>query len=418
MGDLNSDLNLNKFSQSLFSVFENSIMNFVIGKDTNSMSEKVEKTLAEGLKNLGANVFLLGVTCASALSYAIKLYKATAGIMISCDENNVYFKIFNGNSFPITQEQISALEYRYKNLCAISPKYKEGRIFSKPFFNEEYVEYLSSIVKFSKRKKKPKILADLSLGSACEIYPIFCEIFDFENYCVNSNREGVKLEINFEKNFIVGDCKKQTVCDYFVKFNGDCSKVYIYDKNLKQFSTDLLLAMFAKREQEKLGQSKVVTTIYTNNKVFEYFDKEDIIYQLILSPQESLVEKMMTKKINLGADFDGIILLDYFKIPDAFLTLVLFLDVVINYSHIFKQIKNLPINFQKQTILNFEIDKKNPEFETSLSKLENELNGVAKIVIQSKNFLNKTILLVESENKTLCDEAEKKLVEILTKFKK
>ncbi len=67
----------------MFSIYKDNNLTFVIGKDTRSENLEFEKTLAQVLCSLGGNVFLLGVTSTGGVSFAIKSYKATAGIMIT-----------------------------------------------------------------------------------------------------------------------------------------------------------------------------------------------------------------------------------------------------------------------------------------------------------------------------------------------
>ncbi len=443
--DFNNAYLISKLSNSLFSIFDCRSMTFLIGKDINSNINEIELTLAEGLRKLGANVFLLGVTTASAISFATKSYKAVASIFFkSSNQKNKHLtiQIFNGNGFKITDEQLSALEYRFFNLCPLNPKAQTGRAFIKPFFNEEY---LLEICKFKNFKmNKFKIFADLDCGSAYEIYHQFCTFLGFDDFSINSflDKEKTKnedennqinedrLRFDFLNNYIndnrlLFNEKKEVLklkdeiffnntkndqeimkifphCDYFIKFDEECEKLTIFEKNGKIIEGDVLLAIFAKMMKKSGKKVKVVTTFFTNNEILNYFEKNKIEYSI--SKSDNLTNDILKKNADLGGEkFGRIINFNYSNFSDAFLTLLIFLNAINSNAEIIEEVLSIKFNYQRLKKLPFKKEViEGKIFKEVLHNCEALLENSGKIIVKKIN--NKIIIFVESEDKKLADE--------------
>ena len=408
-----------KLAQVLFSVFEDNTMTFVIGRDTRQYAYDIEKTLTQSLQSLGANVFLLGITSCSAVSFATRAYRATCGIMITGGlKPNGYigFKIFNGNGFKITDEQISQVSYRFKNLSQLTPKTKEGSVFFKPYFNDEYIRFLKQFTLFTS-KNSVKILADLSSGSAEEIYEELCSNFGIVPYlaydgfnCEKINEHYLKaqkqkLVQKFEK--INYDGKKEVVKDFFdykIVFSGDCDKLLFFDKTGKKIDNDLLFALFCVSESLDREEFVATTNLYTNQNVFEFLVKSNINFEIAPSSisEKNLVQTMLEKKSVFGGDkFGNFIFLDIEKTSSAFLILIKFLNILTQNPKLVVKVLSLKLvkNEERDYTICDDFD-----FELLGEKIliyENLLEHCGKILIRQDKLIRKIHFYIESDNELL-----------------
>lgn len=420
----------NKLAQVLFSVFEDNTMNFVIGRDTRESAFEIEKTLTRVLKTLGVNVFLLGVTSTGAISFATRAYTATAGIMItgsSREKEYIGFKIFNGNGFKISDEQLSAIEYRYKNMCQINPKNKEGNVFYKPYFNDEYINFLKQFCNFNK-KYNYKILADLTCGSAEEIYEELCgavgidvflasEGYDCESInktyinAINRNSPQQFIKTNYDGTPII----TKVFFDYKIIFDGDCDKLLIYDKFGRKIDNDILLAIFARSKITENEKKSLVTSLYTNNAILDYLKEKNIeciVLQDSIS-QKKIIHKMLETKSQLGGDkFGNIIFLDKCKTSDAFLTFIEFLNCLSNQPEHADEVMSLQLvdyQFKKYNInKNFDFE----EFNNILLVCESSLESCGKILVKIDKVSNYIEIYLETNN----NQIKKEIINILDNY--
>ena len=425
LGKFNKEIDsrfANKLAQVLLSVFEDHTMTFVIGRDTRESAFEIEKTLTRVLKTLGVNVFLLGVTSSPAVSFAVRAYQATAGIMITASsrtEEYIGFKIFNGNGFKISDEQLTAIEYKYKNLCQINPKNKEGNLFYKPYFNDEYINFLKQFCHFHKTNNF-KILADLTCGSAEEIYEEFCYSVGISDFLASESFDCEKINKTYlsalsrkspqkfiKTNYDGTTTQTKDFFDYKIVFDGDCDKLLIFDKKGKQIDQDVLLAMFALAKKQQGEQFCLVTTLYTNNAILDFLKKKEIHYHILNDSisQKKLIHHMLATKSELGGDkFGNLIFLDKCKTSDSFLTLIEFLNCLSLYPSLVYEVLNIKLveyQFNNYSIKdNFDFES----FQNLISACESSLENYGKILVKMDKILNQIQVYIECDNKDLKNE--------------
>lgn len=379
----------------------------------------LKKTLTQTLQGLGGNVFLLGVTSCSGVSFATRAYKATCGIMITGGlkpKGYIGFKIFNGNGYKITDEQISQISYRFKNLSQITSKSKEGSIFFKPYFNDEYIRFLKQFALFSS-KNSIKILADLSCGSAEEIFEELCSNFGIVPYlaygsfdCVNINNNYQKAQKSsqiqkFEKVNYNG--KKEVVKDFFdykIVFSGDCDKLIIFDKTGKKIENDLVFAMFCLSKKNEHEDFVATTNLYTNQSVFEFLYANNIKFEISETSisEKQLVQTMLKQKSAFGGDkFGNFVFLDIEKTSSAFLTLIKFLNILSKNQSLITRVMSIKLvnNEEREYSIcdNFNFQALNEK----ILVYENILEHCGKILLRQDKLLKKIYLYVETDNQIL-----------------
>jgi phosphoglucosamine mutase len=412
-----------KLAQVLYQVFLDNTMNFVIGKDTRENTGELERTFAQVFKSLGVNVFLLGTTSTAAVSFATRAYKATCGIMItgsSKPKDFVGFKIFNGNGLKISDEQLSAIEFKFKNLSTINLKQKEGKVYYKPYFNFEYINFLKQFSLIDKKANSIKILADLSCGSGEELYEEFCMALGLKPFIAHGSFDCDKINQTFTRsvlssktsNFKTQDSfgqrkNNKNFFDFKIVFDGDCDKIVFFDSNGNKIANEKLLLLFALNEKQQGKKPYLILGPMTNSKLFEKLKQENIEFGIM---QDSLTQKkLIHTALETGADicgdnFGNIVFMNNALTSDAFLTLIKFLNIFTQNRDLVLKVIEMPLakRFEKKIKIYHKFDMK--KFEEVINLCEFSLIDKGKIFIRQNKFLNEIEIILETEDESLKEE--------------
>ncbi len=380
----------------LYNVFESNNMSFVIGLDSLNRSKILEEVLVKELSLLGCKIHLLGVTTAGATSFATNFYKATAGVMITAsarNKNYVGFKIFNGNGFAISDEQLSKLEYLYKNNYLREYALNQGAIIEEKDFNENYIDFL---LKHSNFKTYPfNIAIDAGKGAGAFIANSFApKLFQtFKLFGCNVDGENVN---DFQENIHYSNF------DFYIKLSSDCDRLEIFIPNGKKIEGDFLIAFFARVLQLQNAQFTLVSNLYTNNAYYKFFDKKKIKYYISGVGEKRLVEKMLKTNSEIGGEkFGAILNFDLLQTSDAFLSIINFFNCLCDYPQTFEEIAKIKLNPQviKNAALNDNI--KSDKFLNVLSAYEALLENEGKIIVRQDKLYEKIQIFVECPNESL-----------------
>lgn len=427
LGKFEKEINLQfvtKLAQSVFSLYKDQHLVFVVGKDTKPENYEIEKTLAKVLSALGANVFLLGTTSTGAVSFATRAYKATAGIMItgsSKPKGFVGFKIFNGNGYKITDEQIEALRYKFKNISELSVKNNEGKVYYKPYFNFEYINFLKQFSSIAPNQNAVKVLADLSCGSGEEIYEELMLALGVKTFLAFGGADCENVNISYQRAIsfdktntfktqdFFGNAKEhKSFFDFKVVLDADCDKLVIFNKDGKRIFNEKLLMLFALAHKQEFDKTKVVVGGFVNSKTLDFFEKHDIDYFVEEDSikQKHLIHHAIKQQADLAGDsFGNIVFMNKSKTADAFLTLIEFLNIFVNKKQLYNEVMSFELNKKHLKKIkvnpNFDVE----DFKKVLIECELSLLESGKILA----FFNKYQEIVEVHIETDDDELKDKI---------
>lgn len=385
-----------RLANCLYNVFESNNMSFVIGRDSLNRSKVLEEVLINELSLLGCKVHLLGITTAGAISFATNFYRATAGVIVTAssrDKNLIGFKIFNGNGFAISDEQLSKLKFLYKNNYIKDYALKQGLIIEENNFNEKYIEFL---LEHSNFKTYPfNVAIDAGCGAGANIVSYFapkifqtCKLF-------GCNVDGENVN-NFQTNIDYSNF------DFYIKLSSDCDRLEIYIPNGKKIEGDFLIAFFARVLQIQNTQFTLVSNLYTNNAYFKYFDKKKIRYYISGVGEKRIAEKMLKTNSDLGGEkFGAILNFNYLQTSDALLSIISFFNCLCDYPQLFEEIAKIKLIPQaiKNVTLNDNI--KSDKFLNTLSAYEALLENEGKIIVRQDKLYEKVQIFVECPNENL-----------------
>ena len=147
----------------------------LIGRDTRISGQMLTSAISAGLMSEGAKVIDLGVVPTPLVSYLVKKYNASMGVMISASHNPSEYngiKLFNNEGF-ILPDRIEFEIEKYLFGKAIPTSSKIGTYHICDTAIEDYTEYLKETSKDI--DKNLKIIVDCAYGSASTTAPILFE---------------------------------------------------------------------------------------------------------------------------------------------------------------------------------------------------------------------------------------------------
>ena len=313
----------------------------VIGKDTRLSGYMFETALASGLTASGANVYELHVTTTPSVSYLVRKEGFDCGIMISASHNPYYdngIKIINstGHKLEATiEEQIEKYIDGEIPEIPLAKREEIGRCYDYTKGRDEYIGYLIDLVK--KPYDGKTVALDLSNGSASMIAK---EIFEElgaqviarygEPNGTNINRECGSTHIEALQALVY-----DTGADIGFAYDGDADRCLAVDDEGKVIDGDHILYLCGKylKEQGKLKDDTVVTTVMSNMGLYKAFDKLGIHYEQTAVGDKYVCENMMTNGYVLGGEQSGhIIFKEHAVTGDGILTSLMIMEAWLHYG--------------------------------------------------------------------------------------
>lgn len=408
---------------ALYLLEENKNPKVFIGEDTRKSCAMLKSGLVSGLLSYGVDCICLGVVTTPALAFITKKYNANSGIMITASHNSKEyngFKIFDSTGSKIDIKTSLILERYALILGNFEPKdYQNvGALFSD-------LSKLNIYIKHLKKKLKPnnyKICFDCANGTT---NLIVSKIFGHDSIVCGNVLESEL--VNFKCGATnLKNLQKKVVCggyDIGFAFDGDGDRIMVVNRFGEVVDGDEILFIIAKylKSRGQLKKNTVVGTVVTNygvEKTFAY-NGINLIRQQV--GDKFIHLEMKRKGYVLGGEQSGhIILGNETTTGDGVLTAIMILNIMNEKN---KQIDELTSEILKfnQSLINVPIKQENKDFiiqnydfNEFLTSLEDEISYNGRILVRPSGTENVIRVLVEGEDKLLCEsyakQIEKKII--------
>lgn len=398
----------------------------VIGKDTRLSGYMFETALASGLTASGANVYELHVTTTPSVSYLVRKEGFDCGIMISASHNPYYdngIKVINGQGHklePEVEEQIEKYIDGEIEELPLAKREEIGRCFDYVRGRDEYIQYLQDLAKQPYDGKT--VALDLSNGSASMIAK---EIFEAlgaqviarhdEPNGININRECGSTHIEALQALVY-----DTGADIGFAYDGDADRCLAVDDDGQVIDGDHILYLCGKymKEQGKLKDDTVVTTVMSNMGLYKAFDKLGIHYEQTAVGDKYVCENMMANDYVLGGEQSGhIIFKEHAVTGDGILTSLMIMEAWIHYN---KPISLLTkeLTIYPQLLVNVKVkDKVVAREDVDVQKAAEEvvanLGDAGRLLLRESGTEPLVRVMVEAETDEMCKENVDHIVQVL-----
>ena len=342
----------------------------VIGKDTRLSSYMFEDALSAGLASSGADVYLLHVTTTPSVSYVVRTEDFDCGIMISASHNPYYdngIKLLNGEGEKMEESVIDEVEAYLDGEIPEAPyatRENIGHVVDYAAGRNRYIGFLISLATQSFRGKR--IGLDCANGSTWQIAKSVFDALGADTFVIGNTPNGVNENLDCGSTHI--EQLQKLVVDQHLDagfaFDGDADRCLAVDEKGNVVNGDHIMYIYARylKEQDKLKNNTVVTTVMSNFGLYKALDELGIQYEKTKVGDKYVYENMREYGHLIGGEQSGhIIFLKYANTGDGPLTAIKMMEVMLKKKttlsalaapmHMYPQmLKNVVVTDKEQTL--------------------------------------------------------------------
>ena len=400
----------------------------VIGKDTRRSSYMFEYALVAGLTASGADVYLLHVTTTTSVSYVVRTEEFDCGIMISASHNPFYdngIKLLNGNGQKIEAEVEARIEAYLDGLIEDLPlatKEDIGRTVDFASGRNRYIGHLISIP--SRDFKGIKVGLDCANGSSSAIAKSVFEALQAKTYVINNQPDGTNINTNCGSTHIEV-LQKYVVdngLDIGFAYDGDADRCIAVDHKGNVVDGDKIMYVCGKylKEQGRLKDDTVVTTVMSNLGLYKSLEREDMKYEQTAVGDKYVCENMMANGHSLGGEQSGhIIFSKHATTGDGILTSLMLMEVIIEKKQLLNtlasEVSIYPQLLENVRVANKTAARNNEEVKKAVASVEKELGEDGRILVRESGTEPVIRVMVEAKKDAICREMVQRVIEVMDK---
>lgn len=405
----------------------------VIGKDTRRSSYMFEYALAAGLTASGADAFLLHVTTTPSVSYVVRTEDFDCGIMISASHNPYYdngIKLINDRGEKMDETTISyveayldgCLELYGEKLPEIPYAVREGigRTVDYAAGRNRYVGYLISLAQHS--YKGVRVGLDCANGSAWQIAKNVFDALGAKTYVINNEPDGTNINTNAGSTHIevLQQYVKEHNLDIGFAFDGDADRCIAVDEKGNVVDGDLILYICGKymKEQGKLMNNTIVTTIMSNFGLYKALDEAEIAYEKTAVGDKYVYENMVKNGHRIGGEQSGhIIFSKYATTGDGILTSLKVMEVMLAKKTTLSKLAE-PVRIYPQVLKNIRVHskpeaKEDQDVQAAVQNVVEKLGDTGRILVRESGTEPVIRVMVEAPSEELCEKYVDQVIDVI-----
>ena len=397
----------------------------VIGKDTRRSSYMFEYALCTGLMATGADAYIMHVTTTPSVSYIARVDKFDCGIMISASHNPYYdngIKIVNGNGEKMDEETLLLIEDYIDGKCEVPMAEKDaiGRTVDYVAGRNRYIGYLVSLAKYS--FKDVKVGLDVANGAAWSIAKAVFDALGAQTFVMNNNPDGYNINtdcgsthIEHLQKFVVDNG-----LDVGFAYDGDADRCLCVDEKGNVVTGDHIIYIYGLylKEQDKLINNKVVTTVMSNFGLYKALDKVGIEYEQTKVGDKYVYENMVENGHRVGGEQSGhIIFTKYATTGDGILTSLEMMEVMLAKEKPLSELA-APVEFYPQVLKNVRVHSKpdaqnDPDVQAAVAKVGEELGTTGRILVRESGTEPVIRVMVEAPSEEICEKYVDGVIDVI-----
>ena len=398
----------------------------VIGKDTRRSSYMFEDALSAGLTASGADVYLLHVTTTPSVSYVTRTEDFDCGIMISASHNIFYdngIKVINANGHKLEAEVEEKIESYIDGTWGEIPYATRDAIGRTVDYSAGRNRYIGHLIAMATRSFKDKRVGlDCSNGSASSIAKSVFDALGAKTYVINSEPDGTNINRNCGSTHIhvLQEFVKEKKLDVGFAYDGDADRCLAVDENGNEVDGDLILYVCGKylKEQGRLNNDTIVTTIMSNLGLYKACDKAGIKYEKTAVGDKYVYENMVQNNHCLGGEQSGhIIFSKYATTGDGILTSLLLMEVMLEkkqtLAKLTEEVKIYPQLLKNVRVSDKKTARENAEVIKAVEAVTEALGNDGRILVRESGTEPVIRVMVEASTDELCEKYVNQVVEVM-----
>lgn len=398
----------------------------VIGKDTRRSSYMFEDALSAGLTSSGADVYLLHVTTTPSVSYVTRTEDFDCGIMISASHNIFYdngIKIINAKGHKLETEVEEKIEAYIDGTWGEVPYATRDAIGRTVDYSAGRNRYIGHLIAMATRSFKDKRVGlDCSNGSASSIAKSVFDALGAKTYVINNEPDGTNINRDCGSTHInvLQDFVKEKKLDVGFAYDGDADRCLAVDENGNLVDGDLILYVCGRylKEQGRLKNDTIVTTIMSNLGLYKACDKIGIKYEKTAVGDKYVYENMVQNNHCLGGEQSGhVIFSKYATTGDGILTSLLLMEVMLekkqSLAKLTEDVKIYPQLLKNVRVSDKKTARENPEVVKAVEAVEDALGNDGRILVRESGTEPVIRVMVEASTDELCEKYVDQIIAVM-----
>ncbi len=398
----------------------------IVGKDTRLSGYMYETALAAGLTASGADVYEIHVTTTPSISYLIREEAFDFGIMITASHNPYTdngIKVINGKGHKLEEEIEEKIEAYIDGEMAELPfatGENLGRCYDYTKGKEIYKEYLEKLVRHSFEGKK--IALDLSNGSASRIAGAVFEVLGAEVFTIHDKPDGMNINRHCGSTHIeqLQAFVKETGADAGFAYDGDADRCLAVNEKGEVVTGDHIMYLCGVylKEQGKLADDMVVTTVMSNMGLYKAFDRAGIRYQQTAVGDKYVCANMMEHGYVLGGEQSGhIIFSEHAVTGDGILTSLMIMEAMLAgdkpLSELTKDLTIYPQLLVNQRVKDKELALGDADVKAAAKEVEEALGDEGRLLLRESGTEPLIRVMVEAKTDELCEKNVYRIIDVI-----
>lgn len=395
---------------------ENHKARVVIGKDTRRSSYMFEYALCAGLTASGADAYLLHVTTTPSVSYIARADDFDCGIMITASHNPYMdngIKLINSNGEKMEESLLEGLEayldsneelpLAKRDSIGVTVDYAAGR--------NRYIGYLISLA--TRSYKNYKVGLDCANGSTWQMAKSIFDALGADTYTIGDRPDGLNVNVNCGSTHIE-NLQKLVIdnhLDVGFAFDGDADRCLAVDEKGNIINGDHIMYIMARYLQEgnKLGDSKVVTTVMSNMGLYKALEERGIGYEQTAVGDKYVAENMRENGHLIGGEQSGHIIFGRLaNTGDGLMTAIKIMEVITETKLPLSALA-APVTMYPQVLKNVVVTDKEetlecPEVKEAVRLAEEELGNNGRVLLRKSGTEPLLRVMSEATTQELCEE--------------
>ena len=397
----------------------------LIGKDTRLSSSMFESLLAAGISASGCDAYLLGYCSTPSLAYVTMLDEFDCGIMISASHNPYTdngIKIFGNKGIKLSDEIEKLIEDYIDNPVGVEFKTKDeiGQIYSYEKGKEEYKNWLHSLYPIDLTGYK--LLVDLANGSNCVMAKDVLAKTNASVDYINDEFNGININNGCGSTHLemLKEKIKEKDYDLGFAFDGDADRVLFVDSKGEAVDGDHLMYLLSKylKDNNKLKNNTLVTTVMSNMGLFKALDKCDIKTAITSVGDKNVLDCMLNNDYCIGGEQSGhIIYSNDSNFGDGLKTALLVLTALkekdMTIDEACKELVIYPQLLVNQRVVDKTIVLNDESINTEIKKVGEELGDEGRILVRPSGTEPLIRVMVEAKDDETCQKCVYHIIDLI-----
>ncbi len=270
--------------------------------------------------------------------------------------------------------------------------------------------------------KNVKVGLDCSNGSASSIAKSVFDALRAKTYVINNEPDGTNINTDCGSTHIeaLQAFVREHKLDVGFAYDGDADRCIAVDHLGNVVDGDKILYVCGKylREQGKLANDTIVTTVMSNLGLYKALEREGIAYEKTAVGDKYVCENMMANGHSLGGEQSGhIIFSRHASTGDGILTSLMVMEALMEKKASLKdladEVKIYPQILQNVRVSDKRTARENPKVQEAVAQVEKALGDEGRILVRESGTEPLIRVMVEASSQEECKKYVEQVVQVL-----